>query len=95
MEAVWIHAAIAVWWSFAAVFFVVSMKGHDSPSECLALAIFWPVFAMLYVVVMLIKIPFRTAREIRAALRARNLLREFEAWLRDREAEKEGKSYEP
>jgi len=47
----------------------------------LAVIVFWPVAAVLTAVVLLWRIPFKSARQIRADFRNRRIAREFEEYL--------------
>jgi len=79
------HIVLATWWSFAAIVFVGLRATGDEPAgHCLAVAVFWPVFTVLAVPVVLWRVPFKTAKTIRAGLMNRRLLRDFNRWVEER-----------
>jgi Ca2+/Na+ antiporter len=83
-----IVGATVVWWSFAVVVFA-SLTGNQegSMTQRITGAAFWPVIVVLYLPVLLWRIPFKTAKTIRTDLRNRKLLREFNEWLERRDQE--------
>ncbi|MEX5513571.1 hypothetical protein [Pseudophaeobacter sp. 1A09344] len=74
-----------IWWSFAVVVFA-SLTGNQegSMTQRITGAAFWPAIVVLYLPVLLWRIPFKTAKTIRTDLRNRKLLREFNEWLERR-----------
>jgi hypothetical protein len=78
-----IHAGVAVYWSFAVVVFV-ALRETTETRELLAAATFWPIVSVVGIVVLLWRIPFKTAKAIRVDLRNRKLIKEFEQWLDER-----------
>lgn len=83
-----IVGATVVWWSFAVVVFA-SLTGNQEGSitQRITGAAFWPVIVVLYLPVLLWRIPFKTAKTIRTDLRNRKLLCEFNEWLERRDQE--------
>jgi hypothetical protein len=83
----WILLAIAVWWTFAVIVWVMIMLdiGRDTKDWLMAigLAVFWPAVAIGIVPVLVYQSVVASTSRIRADLDNRGVLREFEAWLRE------------
>jgi hypothetical protein len=83
----WILLAIAVWWTFAVIVWVMIMQdiGRDTKDWLMAigLAVFWPAVAVGIVPVLVYQSVVASTSRIRADLDNRGVLREFEAWLRE------------
>lgn len=73
-----LYLGLAVWWAFAVVIFAFMTYDGEPSKERLGIAVFWPILAPMAFVVMLWRIPFKTAKAIRTALRNRKLLKDFE-----------------
>lgn len=69
------------------VFAFLTIEGQGLVRDRIAAAVFWPLLAVLEIPAMLWRIPFKTAKAIRADLRNRNLLRKFNAWLAEQDAD--------
>lgn len=85
----WILLAIAVWWTFAVIVWVMIMHdcGRDIKDQLIAigLAVFWPVVAIGIVPVLVYQSIVASTSRIRADLDNRGILREFETWLAERD----------
>ena len=83
----WILLAIAVWWTFAVIVWVMIMLdiGRDTKDWLMAIgvAVFWPIVAIGIVPVLVYQSVVASTSRIRADLDNRGVLREFEAWLRE------------
>ena len=82
---------LLIWWSVAAPLtgfimgrFDVDEYGVIAFMMVIAATILWPVSVVIGAVIIIYRIPMATARTIRIDLRNRGLLREFDAWLRER-----------
>ncbi len=87
MSDIIICALIAAWWTFSVVVFVVLRDDAATPRDSLSAAVFWPLLVPFGIIVTLWRMPFKSARSIRADLRNRKLLNEFNAWVKRRDAE--------
>jgi uncharacterized membrane protein len=79
--------AVAVWWTFAVIVWITIMQdcGRDIKDWMLAigLAVFWPVAAVAIVPVLVYQSVVAGTARIRADLKNRGVLKEFETWLRE------------
>ena len=87
MMEIYMHIGIAVWWSMAVVI-LGTFRDSEGAADVIAAAIFWPIFAIMGLPVLLWRIPFKTVRTIRADLRNRRILREFESWVDENHPDK-------
>jgi hypothetical protein len=83
----WILLAIAVWWTFAVIVWVMIMQDARGSTKdwmmAIGLAVFWPIVAVAIVPVLAYQSVVASTARIRADLDNRDILREFEAWLRE------------
>lgn len=83
-------AAVAVWWTIAVAFFGIiagSQDISDDAGEWVAFSIFWPFTAVIFIAVILWRLPFKTVKHMRQDMYNRGVLREFDEWHRRREEE--------
>lgn len=80
---IWVIAALTVWWTLAVAFFAILMAaGVDREFWlCIAVAVFWPAVAIAAAIVILWRLPFRTAAGMRADFKRRGVARDFEEFL--------------
>ena len=79
---IYVHIAIAVWWSFASVVFVgLRAVDDESALRSLTMAVFWPIFIWPGLAILLWRIPFRTVEQMRADIRARGQWKEYLKWV--------------
>lgn len=82
-----------VWWTFA-VTLVALIDSHSDITDkkgvalTIGLSVFWPVTATLALPAIIYLAAVAGTQRIRADLRNRGVLREFETWLRERDAVK-------
>jgi hypothetical protein len=85
--------AVGVWWTFAVIAWVIIMHdgGRDTKDQMLAigLAVFWPAVALGVVPVLIYAACVKTTGRIRADIKNRGIMQEFEQWLKDRDVPKE------
>lgn len=86
-------AALAVWWTFAVVVWMTLalgdwINGKKDMLAAIGMAAAWPLTAAIAIPMLIYSAVVSSADRIRVDLRNRNLLREFEGWLREREAGK-------
>lgn len=62
----------------------IMLTDHQTSAESLGAAVFWPIVAVLGIVVILWNVPVKTTRRIRIDLKNRGVLREFEEFLAER-----------
>lgn len=80
---------VAIWWTFAVVSITAwaQMLREGSPRDfakvCM-LSVFWPLTVIFASIIAVYRIPVASAKTLRADLRNRKLLREFERWVHDR-----------
>jgi hypothetical protein len=76
------------YWSVAVAILALSASGATEYPliETVSVAVAWPIFIMVYVPYLIWRSLFKAAASIRIDLDNRNLLREFDAWLTEREA---------
>ena len=83
--------AVGVWWTFAVIAWVMIMHdgGRDTKDQMLAigLAVFWPAVAIGVVPVLVYSSWVASTARIRADLKNRGIMQEFEQWLEDRKSE--------
>lgn len=85
--------AAIVWWTFA-VALVAIIASHSDITDMkdialtICLSVFWPVTATLALPAIVYQAAVASTSRIRIDLRNRGVLREFEAWLRERDAVK-------
>lgn len=84
---IYIVVAVVLYWTFAvACVAIISASNYDNEVWMLiALAALWPALALIAVVALPYRAVVASAKTIRADLRNRKLLREFEQWLRDQD----------
>lgn len=75
-----------VWWTFAvvAMSFMINLADMRSNREKLmtiAVSVFWPIIAVGMVPAIIYTATVKSTAQIRADLRNRKVLREFETWL--------------
>lgn len=80
-------AAGVVWWAVAVAFFALILREREVSAANVAACALWPIAVIWVLVTFLLDIPFQTAKQIRTSLNNRGILREFEAWLAEREKE--------
>ena len=80
--------AVGAWWTYAVIIWVMIMHegGRDTKDRVLAIgfAVFWPIVAICAVPAMLYSACVASASRIRADLKNRGVLKEFDSWLRNR-----------
>jgi hypothetical protein len=85
--------AVGVWWTFAVIAWVIIMHDGDRDTKdqmmAIGLAVFWPVVAVGVVPVLLYSSWVSSTARIRADLKNRGIIKEFEQWLKDRDVPKE------
>ena len=59
----------------------------ERKAETIGLAVVWPILILPALVVSLYRVPVKTAKTIRQDLHNKGLLREFEAFLKERKKE--------
>lgn len=85
--------AAIVWWTFA-VAVVALVASHSDITDlkdvafAVGLSVFWPVTAALVLPALIYQAAVASTRRIRVDLQNRGVLREFEDWLRERNAGK-------
>ena len=88
---VFILLAAAIWWTFAVVIWVqlIHDSGRDTKDRLLivGIAVFWPAIAIGVVPALIYASCVASTDKLRADLRNRKLLGEFEDWLRQRDVE--------
>lgn len=81
----------AIWWGFAVVVWVHITHDTDRNMKdmalCVGLSIFWPVVAIGVIPVLVYTSYVASTARLKADLRNRKLLGEFEAWLKQRVVE--------
>lgn len=85
--------AAIVWWTFAValVALIASVSEVTDMKDVaflIGLSVFWPLTATLALPAIAYSAAVASTQRIRADLRNRGVLREFETWLREREAVK-------
>ena len=77
-----------VFWFFGFVIIMTALYDSENLHPCdfgvIAVAVFWPIVAVVGLFVILWDIPFSSAKKIRADLRNRGLLEEFNQWVKDK-----------
>ena len=84
MTDILVMASIAAWWGVAVVIFAILLGEIGdviSASEVVAVAVFWPGFAVMGLIVVLWRVPFKTTRAIRIDLKNRGLMNEFDEFM--------------
>jgi hypothetical protein len=81
------------WWTFAVVGIMIVATQSDIDDYytlglAVAMCVFWPLTAVLFLPAMLYQGAVASAARIRADLFNRKLLREFESWLANKDNEK-------
>jgi hypothetical protein len=85
--------AAVVWWTFAVVILMTVVNASDIDNIkdlaiSIGLAVFWPLTAVMVVPFIIYQAAVASTSRIRVDLKNRGVLREFEAWLRERNAGK-------
>ena len=80
-----------LYWTFAVVALVALDRVCVSAFERTAVSVFWPISAVLGILVIMANLPFRTVKNIRIRLENRGLLREFDAWIAAKKAAEKGR----
>jgi len=85
---VFILLAAVIWWTFAVVIWVQLIQDSCRDTKdrllCVGLAVFWPAVAIGVVPALIYQSYVASTARIRADLRNRKLLGEFEDWLKQR-----------
>lgn len=86
-------AALVVWWTFAVVVWMTLALGdwiNDKKDMLLAIgmAAVWPLTAAIAIPMLIYSAVVSSAARIKIDLENRKLLRDFECWVREREAGK-------
>lgn len=81
-----------VWWTFAVVALMTiannsDMSGVKNSAFAIALAVFWPITALMVIPALIYQALVSSTARIRVDLRNRVVLREFEEWLKTRETQ--------
>jgi hypothetical protein len=88
---VYILLAAAIWWTFAVVLWVelINDCGRDIKDRAvvIGLAVFWPAVAIGVIPALIYQSCVASTAKLRADLRNRKLLGEFEDWLKQRAVE--------
>lgn len=82
-----------VWWTFAVALVAIIASNSDitdmkDVALTICLSVFWPVTATLALPAIAYSAAVAGTQRIRIDLRNRGVLREFETWLRERDAVK-------
>lgn len=81
--------AIGVWWTFAVIAWVMIMHetGRDTKDQMLAIgiAVFWPAVAIGAIPALIYTSCVSSTARIRADIKNRGIMKEFEQWLKDRD----------
>jgi hypothetical protein len=81
--------AAAIWWTFAVVVWVQLIYDSDRDAKdkalCLGLAVFWPAVAIGVIPALIYQSCVASTARLKADLRNRKLLSEFEDWIRQRD----------
>lgn len=85
--------AAIVWWTFAVALVALIASRSDitdmtDVAFTIGLSVFWPVTATLALPVIAYSATVAGTQRIRIDLRNRGVMREFETWLRERDAVK-------
>jgi len=82
--------ALGTWWTFAVIVWVMLMHedGHDAKyhMQAIGLAVFWPLVAVGVVPALIYQSVVASSARIRADIKNRGLLREFNHWLNERDS---------
>ena len=84
LNEIYVLAALGVWWGIAVVILALMIREIGdvfSASEVLAVSVFWPLFTIFGLVVVLWRIPFKSAKAIRVSLKNRGLMNEFDEFM--------------
>lgn len=89
MDVLIVVSAVA-WWTFAVVVLMIIANTSDfddykSLAFAIAMAVFWPITAVIVVPALIYQALVASASRIRIDLRNRGILREFEDWLKTRD----------
>lgn len=81
--------AAVVWWTFAVVAIMLIVLQSDvrdlkDVAFAIGLSVFWPLTAAFILPVVIYQASVSSASRIRADLRNRGVLREFDNWMRER-----------
>jgi hypothetical protein len=88
MDVLIIVSAVA-WWTFAVVVLMIIANSSDiadakSLAFAIGFAVFWPLTAVIVVPALIYQALVAGTTRIRADLKNRGILREFEDWLKTR-----------
>lgn len=94
METTLFFFFIVGYWSIAVSFLAIGMtsRGEFPISEVAVVSIFWPLFGIFYALALLWRAAIKSAHTMRVDLKNRRLMGEFETWLRERDAQKDGET---
>ena len=84
MNEIYVLAALGVWWGIAVVILALMIGEIGdvfSASEVLSVSVFWPLFTIFGLVIVLWRIPFKSAKTIRVSLKNRGLMNEFDEFM--------------
>ena len=84
MNEIYVLAALGVWWGIAVVILALMIREIGdvfSASEVLSASVFWPLFTIFGLVIVLWRIPFKSAKTIRVSLKNRGLMNEFDEFM--------------
>ena len=84
MNEIYVLAALGVWWGIAVVILALMIREIGdvfSASEVLSVSVFWPLFTIFGLVIVLWRIPFKSAKTIRVSLKNRGLMNEFDEFM--------------
>lgn len=83
--------AVVAWWTFAVIVWVMLIQetGQDLKYRALVIcmAVFWPIVAVGVIPALVYQSCVASTARIRADLKNRGIMKEFDQWVRDRKGE--------